>query len=131
MAAVLNNQQITDELHQLKLNLQSMESTLNVTVQSMNESIQQSKNMGTEIDNKLRDHINPLVDAKVIEKLTPLNDNHIALAQSIDARMAAISAEIADAKDVFSDDVGNSKLINDQLSAQLIQVTLKELRTKR
>ena len=101
MAAVLDNQQITDELYALKANLQTMEATLNLTVQSMNESIQQSKNMGTEIDNKLRDHINPLVDAKVIEKLNSLNDNHIALAQTMDARMTAIAVEIADAKDVF------------------------------
>ena len=79
MAVVLNNQQITDELLALKVSLASMEATLNITVQQMNESIQQSKNMGTEIDNKLRDHITPLVDAKVIDKLTTLNDNHIAL----------------------------------------------------
>lgn len=80
----------------------------------MNESIEQSTNMGTEIDNKLRDHINPLVDAKVIDKRNALNGNHIALAQSVDARVAAIAAEIADAKETFTDDVGNSKLINDQ-----------------
>ena len=57
-AAPLNNQQITDELYALKQSLQSMETTLNVTLQNMNESIQQSRIMGTYLDNKLRDHIN-------------------------------------------------------------------------
>ena len=65
---------------------------------------------------------NTLVDANIIDKLNALNDNHLAPAQSVDARIAAISAEIADAKDTFTDDVGNSKMINDQLVAQIIQV---------
>ena len=69
MAAVLNHQQITDELQTRKVNLQSMEATRNITVQTMNESIQQSKNMGTETVNKLRDHVNPLVETEDIDKL--------------------------------------------------------------
>ena len=66
----------------------------------------------------------------MIESLVNLNDDHKVPASTIDARMTAISAEIAIARYIFTDDVGNSKLINDQLGAQIIEVNQKNEATR-
>ena len=51
MAAVpLNNQQLTVDLIALKGTLQTMEAMINTTVQRMNESSQESKNLGAALD---------------------------------------------------------------------------------
>ena len=113
----MNNQQITDELIALKSALQVMEATLNSIVPKMDESIQESKQLSTEINDKLKEHLNPTVEAKVVDTLISLNTNHQLLAKALGDKVAILAAEIANAREVFSDDVGNSKLINDQIGA--------------
>ena len=86
----------------------------------MDASIRESKNRAEEINTKLEEHINPIVKANVIETLITIDRNHQALATAIDANIAAGTAAIANARDVFSDDVSNSKMVNDQLGGQML-----------
>ena len=82
-----------------------MEATINATVQKMDGSTQESKNLATTLESKPKDKILPFVDANIIESLVSLNDNHKALASTIGARLTAVTAEIPNDREIFNDDV--------------------------
>ena len=121
----LNNQQLTAQLQALQNGMQVVEATINSMMPKMDANIQESKNLAEEIHNKLEEHINPIVKANVIDTLIEIDSNHQALAAALDAKIAAVTTAISDARDVFSDDVGNSKLVNDQLGAQVLEMNRK------
>ena len=116
----MNNQQLTAELNAMKLGMQVVEATLNSILPKMDASIQEFKTLAQEINDKLEEHINPIAKANVIDTLITTDRNHQALASALGDNIAAVTAAIADARDVLSDDVGNSKMVNDQLGGQML-----------
>ena len=121
----LNNQQLTAELVALKEKLFTMETVLNTAVSKLDTSVQETRDFANGIDTQLKTHLNPILDAKVVESLTQINTDYKALEVSMDTRLAVVSAEIKNARDILSDDVGNYKLINDRIVAQITEINRK------
>lgn len=121
----LNNQQLNAQLQALQKGMQVVEATLNSMMPKMDANIQESRNLAEEINRKLEEHIKPIVKANVIATLITMDRNHQALASALDDKIAAVTAAIADARDVFSDNVGNSKMVNDQIGGQMLQMNSK------
>ena len=71
-----------------------VEATLNSIVPKMDASIQESKNLAEEINNKLEEHINPIVKARVIDTWITMDRNHQALASALHDTIAAVTAAI-------------------------------------
>ena len=122
---VMTNEELTAKIQAMHAGMQVMEGTLEKIMPQMDAKIREAKALADGISETLEKHITPIVQANVIETLMTLDRNHAALAVALDDKVAAIKIAIDEARDLFTDDVGNSKMLNDQIGGQLMQLNQK------
>ena len=95
---VMTNEQLTAEIQSMHAGMQVMEGTLEKIMLQIDAKIQEAKNLAQEINEKLEKHINPLIQANVIDTLITIDRNHSALAAALDDKAAAIKIAIDEAR---------------------------------
>ena len=116
--AALGAAELTSQMQAMQADISQMQQTLNAIMPKIDEGIQTSQQIATDIDKKLAEHVNPIVEAKVIDTIVRLNDNHGALAAALDARVAELKAAITQVKEGATNEVANVKTRNDQAAAE-------------
>ena len=92
--AALGAAELTSQMQEMQTDISQMQQTLNAIMPKIDEGIQTSQQIATDIGKKLAEHVNPIVEAKVIDTIVRLNDHHGALAAALDARVAELKAAI-------------------------------------
>ena len=121
----MDNQQLTFEVATIKSVIQTMEKTLEGMIPTMNAQIKEATDIANDINTKLKDHVNPIVDAKVIETFMHLNDNHKAPATALDDKVTAIHTEVNNIRSSFHDELAKLKLVTDQSAAHIAEMMRK------
>ena len=82
----LSNEQLTSQLQLLQAGMVTAERTLEGMIPNMEATIQESKALITEINQKLIVSINPVIEADLIAVVQKLDQNHRELAKTDDER---------------------------------------------
>ena len=109
----LSNEQLTSQLQLLQAGMMTVEQTLEGMIPNMEASIQESKALITEINQKLISHINPIIGADLISILQKLDQNHRELAKTVDEKATRITEAFTKLREIETATVG-MKTVTDQ-----------------
>ena len=70
--AALGAAELTSQMQAMQADMSQMQQTLNAIMPKIDEGIQTSQQIATDIDKKLAEHVNPIVAAKVIDTIVRL-----------------------------------------------------------
>ena len=114
----MTNEQLTQQYNNMVSSLGVMEAKLEAIIPRMDQMNTETKNLAEDIKTQLKTHVDPIINSDVINNIVKLDNMQQAHAKSLDDKIAEMKDELNKVRELTSDDVGNSKLVNDQAAAQ-------------
>ena len=96
----LSNEQLTAQLQTLQAGMVTVEQTLNDLIPKMETTIQDSKAFIVDINNKLIEKINPIVEADPIDMMLKVDTRLQEIAKSVEDRGMQASEYYAKVRDI-------------------------------
>ena len=119
----MTNEQLTAQYNLMVQSLAVMENKLETIIPKMDSMNTETKNLADDINSKLKSHVEPIIDADVINNIVKLDNLQLAHSTKLDEKVAELKDEMTKVKELTSDDVGNAKLVNDQAAAQILALS--------
>ena len=121
----MTNEQLTQQYNNMVASLAVMESKLGSIIPEMDKMNTETKSLAEDIKTQLKTHVDPIINADVINNIVKLDNMQQAIVKSLDDQIAGVKDDLQKVRELTSDDVGNSKLINDQAAAQSVAMSQK------
>ena len=81
----MSNEQLTTELTNMNAKLAVVEQKLEMIIPEISSKATEAKDTADELLQKLKEHLNPLIEAGVLTSLVSLPDKHTELANHVEA----------------------------------------------
>ena len=114
----MTNEQLTQQYNNMVASLAVMESKLGSIIPEMDKMNTETKSLAEDIKTQLKTHVDPIINADVINNIMKLDNLQQAIVKSLDDQIAGVKDEMTEVRELTSDDVGNSQLVNDHAAAQ-------------
>ena len=115
---IMTNEQLTAQYNNMVASLAVMEAKLGAMIPALDTSNAETKALADDIKTQLKTHVDPIINADVINNIVKLDSMQQGIAKSLDDKFAEMKDELIKVRELTSDDVGNAKLVNDQAAAQ-------------